>query len=67
MPTRSGAALGAQQSAAGLARVVGPLLGGALFAVATPIPYVVSALLTLAALVLVPNLAGPTSNPRVPG
>lgn len=61
MPTRSGAALGAQQSAAGLARVVGPFLGGALFAVATPIPYVVSSLLTLAAMALVPVLAGPRS------
>lgn len=54
-PDRSGAALGAQQSAGGLARVVGPLLGGALFAVGAGVPYLVAALLTLAVLPLLPS------------
>ncbi len=57
-PDRSGAALGAQQSAGGLARVVGPLLGGALFAVGAGVPYLVAALLTLAVLPLLPSRTG---------
>ncbi len=61
VPGRSGATLGAQQSAGGLARVCGPLLGGALFAVATPLPYAVAAALTLAAFGLVPRL-GPAGS-----
>lgn len=51
---RAGTALGFQQSAGGLARVLGPLLGGALFAVGIPLPYLVAAALTLVALPLVP-------------
>jgi MFS family permease len=54
-PGRSGAALGVQQSAGGLARVVGPAMGGALFAIELAVPYVVAAGLTLAALPIVPG------------
>ncbi len=54
-PERSGAVLGAQQSAGGLARVVGPVLGGALFAIGAGVPYVVAALLTLVVLPLLPT------------
>ena len=50
---RSGVALGIQQSAGGLARVVGPAAGGALFAFAIPAPYVVAAVLGAAALPLI--------------
>jgi MFS transporter, DHA1 family, tetracycline resistance protein len=47
-----GGALGVSQSAASLARVIGPALGGALFERATPgTPYFVAAALSLAALV----------------
>lgn len=53
-PGRSGIALGVQQSAGGLARVVGPAAGGALFAIGAPVPYVVAAGLTLVALPIVP-------------
>jgi MFS transporter, DHA1 family, tetracycline resistance protein len=53
-PEGAGSALGFQQSAGGLARVAGPLLGGALFAVATPVPYLVAAGMTLAVLPIVP-------------
>jgi MFS transporter, DHA1 family, multidrug resistance protein len=63
VPGRAGAALGIQQSAGGLARVFGPLLGGALFAVATPLPYAVAAGLTLVALPLVPRLVSPVAHP----
>jgi MFS family permease len=55
---RSGAALGVQQSAGGLARVVGPALGGALFVVGLGVPYVVAAALTLVALPIVPSAVG---------
>ncbi|MFP5332672.1 MAG: MFS transporter [Acidimicrobiia bacterium] len=58
-PERAGAALGVQQSAGGLARVAGPALGGALFAWAIPLPYVVAAGLTLAALPIVPTVRQP--------
>ena len=57
-PGRSGIALGVQQSAGGLARVVGPAAGGALFAIGVPVPYVVAAGLTLVALPIVPTVAG---------
>ena len=57
-PGMSGAALGVQQSAGGLARVVGPAVGGALFAVGLPVPYVVAAGLTLVALPIVPAGVG---------
>jgi MFS transporter, DHA1 family, tetracycline resistance protein len=53
-PGRSGTALGIQQSAGGLARVVGPALGGALFGFSVPAPFLAAAGLTLAVLPLVP-------------
>ncbi|MDX1448582.1 MAG: MFS transporter [Acidimicrobiia bacterium] len=59
VPERAGVALGVQQSAGGLARVAGPALGGALFAAAIPLPYVVAAGLTLVALPIVPRTAAP--------
>lgn len=62
-PDRAGVALGVQQSAGGLARVVGPILGGALFAAATPLPYIVAAGLTLAVIPITPN----TARASVPG
>ncbi|HWG72660.1 MAG TPA: MFS transporter [Acidimicrobiales bacterium] len=50
-PGRRGQVLGAQQSAGGLARVVGPALGGALLGgAASGVPYVAGAGLTVAAL-----------------
>jgi MFS family permease len=55
---RRGATLGFQQSAGGLARVAGPLLGGALFQhVGIASPYLVGAGLALVALLLVPRRA----------
>ena len=54
-PGMSGTALGVQQSAGGLARVVGPAAGGALFAIGLPVPYVVAAALTVIALPIVPS------------
>jgi len=52
-PSRRGQALGAQQSAGALARVVGPAAGGALLgAHASGDPYVLGAALTAAAVVL---------------
>ncbi len=54
-PDRAGSALGFQQSAGGLARVAGPLMGGGLFAVSTPAPYLVAAGMTLVVLPLVPS------------
>lgn len=53
---RVGYALGVQQSAGGLARVVGPLIGGSLFALAIGLPYLVAAGLTLAVLPWVPSM-----------
>jgi MFS transporter, DHA1 family, tetracycline resistance protein len=51
-PETQGGALGISQSAASLARVLGPALGGALFQQITPgAPYVLAAGLSLAALV----------------
>lgn len=55
-PDRAGVSLGVQQSAGGLARVVGPILGGALFAAAIPLPYLVAAGLTLIALPITPTV-----------
>jgi MFS family permease len=53
-PDRRGRALGAQQSAGGLARVVGPAIGGALLGSAvTGLPYVLGAALSGLAAVLV--------------
>lgn len=54
-PGGSGAALGVQQSAGGLARVVGPALGGALFGMGVSLPYLVAAAMTLMAMPLVPT------------
>jgi MFS family permease len=52
---RRGATLSVQQSVGGVARVVGPVLAGALFQHAgVPVPYVVGAVLAMAALPLVP-------------
>jgi DHA1 family tetracycline resistance protein-like MFS transporter len=52
-PARRAELLGAQQSAGGLARVIGPILGGALLgAHESGAPYVAGGLLTVAALVL---------------
>lgn len=60
---RSGAALGVQQSAGGLARVIGPLVGGSLFALATPLPYAVSGAMSVVALALVPSRESSTNRP----
>lgn len=51
---RVGTALGYQQSAGGLARVVGPVLGGVLFASGTGLPYLVAGLATLLVIPIVP-------------
>ncbi len=53
----SGGALGVQQSAGGLGRVFGPLLGGALFAVSPGLPSAVSAALIIPAWFLIPRPA----------
>jgi len=54
--TGRGAALGVQQSAGALGRVVGPLLAGVLFSRAsTEAPYWVAALLAVVAVGLVPT------------
>jgi multidrug resistance protein len=51
---RRGRALGEQQSVGSLARVVGPAVGGVLFGLAVPLPYIVAAtLMALAFVVLV--------------
>lgn len=52
----AGAVLGVQQSASGLARVLGPIAGGVLFAVGIKMPYLVAALVTLAALMFLPRI-----------
>lgn len=55
---RRGGALGIQQAAGGLARVVGPAAGGLLFQRAgLPAPYLVGAALTVAAALLVSRVA----------
>lgn len=58
-PHTAGVALGVQQSAGGLARVAGPVLGGTLFALSIPLPYVAAAGLTLIALPIVPTVKEP--------
>ena len=69
-PDQRGQALGFQQSAGALARIVGPAVAGKLFDVRVPLPYLVGAGLTLAALGLLasdrsPAGAGaPTSEPQ---
>jgi predicted MFS family arabinose efflux permease len=50
---RTGQTLGIQQSAGGLARSVGPALGGFLFGQSVSAPYVVGAILTAVAILLV--------------
>ncbi len=55
----AGIVLGLQQSAGGLARVLGPVAGGVLFAVGIKMPYLVAALTTLAALLLLPKIRVP--------
>jgi predicted MFS family arabinose efflux permease len=58
---RRGAALGIQQSVAGVARIVGPIAGGLLFQhVSVPAPYIAGAVLNLIALAVV-SAAGPTA------
>ncbi len=51
-PGTSGVALGYQQSAGGLARVFGPLLGGWLFAIGVSLPYWVTAAIAAAAVTI---------------
>lgn len=51
-PDQRGQALGFQQSAGALARIAGPALAGKLFDIRVPLPYLVGAGLTLAALAL---------------
>src|SRR5215213_7938902 len=59
---RRGGALGFQQSAGALARIVGPALGGILFEhVGVAAPYVVGAALVGLALLLVTGLVAPTA------
>jgi MFS family permease len=50
---RRGEVLGIQQSAGGLARTVGPALGGYLFGRSIPAPYLVGAVLVTVAMLLV--------------
>jgi MFS family permease len=58
-PGERGVVLGAQQSAGGLARVVGPALGGALLgAAASGVPYLVGAALSLLAAAVAMSFAG---------
>ncbi len=59
-----GAWLGWQQSAAALARVAGPVLAGVLFTqIGVGAPYVVGAVLVVAALTAVPSVARAVSSP----
>ncbi len=60
--TETGLLLGWQQSAGGLARVLGPLVGGWLFGVAIGLPYLAAALLVFVSLSL---LATPRPSPVV--
>jgi DHA1 family tetracycline resistance protein-like MFS transporter len=58
-PGERGVVLGAQQSAGGLARVVGPALGGALLgAAASGVPYLVGAALSLLAAAVAMSFVG---------
>jgi DHA1 family tetracycline resistance protein-like MFS transporter len=55
---RRGGALGFQQAAGGLARVVGPLAGGFAFQrIGVPVPYAAGAALAAVCLLLVPGRA----------
>ena len=61
---RRGGALGFQQSAGALARIVGPALGGVLFEhVGVAAPYLVGAVLVGGALLLVPGVRQPDAVP----
>jgi MFS family permease len=61
-PGRRGVMLGAQQSAGGLARVLGPLLGGVLFQqVGVGAPYVAGAAFSAVALLLLQTTVAPVS------
>lgn len=65
---RRGGALGVQQAAGGLARVVGPAMGGLLFQRAgLPAPYLVGAALTVAAALLVSRISPRLSAESVHG
>jgi DHA1 family tetracycline resistance protein-like MFS transporter len=59
-PHRTGGVLGAQQSASGMARVLGPLAGGFVFdRLGAPSPYLIGAgMMALCAVVLVPRSSG---------
>jgi predicted MFS family arabinose efflux permease len=66
-PQRRGAVLGAQQSAGGLARVIGPLLGGILFEQIGPgAPYVVGAALVAVCLLLLQSAVSPAATTTRP-
>lgn len=54
-PDRTGAVLGTQQSAVGMARVIGPAVGGALFAVDPGLPYLGAGIVTGAIVLVVPR------------
>ncbi len=54
-PDQAGVALGAQQSASGLARVAGPAAGGALYAAGISFPYLAAAALLAVAFWVVPS------------
>ena len=57
---RRGGALGFQQSAGALARIVGPVLGGVLFQhVGVAAPYAVGAAMVVVALLLVAGIQSP--------
>lgn len=56
---RRGALLGVQQSATAFARVVGPIAGGVLFGWATGAPYVLAAVLAVAAAVALGRVGSP--------
>jgi len=60
-PQDAGLALGFQQAAGGLARVLGPLLGGLLFAIDAPIPYLAAAAISVIVLPVVPSITRPAS------
>jgi len=52
----AGTVLGLHHSAGGMARVLGPIAGGLLFAVGIKMPFLVAAMVTLAVLILLPTV-----------
>ncbi len=52
----AGTVFGIHHSAGGLARVLGPIAGGVLFAIGIQMPYLVAALVTLVVLLLLPRV-----------